>query len=285
MIEFIGDEDPWVATTAGERLLFMLLRHHREYDFLVKTLTGAQLRLGGRFADMSNFFVGSSVLHLMQRMVKLAKDVVGERDERLDQVHLLRSRLCDVLITPLEFGGHFGDLVQEILVSAEQSTKDIKPGLRDRLAKHGRPDCYSCGREFGVTAEGDDEPLVRTADHVWPRSLGGDTSVENLLLACHACNNAKEHIAAWQMAWLQPAVFTESDGGTGLRGLRRENKMALHMRAAMAYAHQNGSTLRDAYLAIGPRVDPVRLDDDQGFDFFNLRVHDEVRTNVIWTPA
>ncbi|HVJ01855.1 MAG TPA: HNH endonuclease, partial [Sphingomonas sp.] len=118
----------------------------------------------------------------------------------------------------------------------------------------------------------EEEPLARTADHVWPRALGGDTSVENLLSACHKCNNAKEHLAAWQMAWLQPAVFSDSDGGNGLKGLRRENRIALHMRAAMAYAHQNGSTLRDAYLTIGPRIEPIRLDDGQSFDFFNLRV-------------
>ncbi|WP_022685446.1 HNH endonuclease [Sphingomonas phyllosphaerae] len=285
MIEFIGPKDAWVESTSGERLLFMLLRHHREYAFLVKTLSGSGLRLGGRFSDMSNFFVGASVLHLMQRMVKLAKDVIAEQDGRLDQVRVLRARMFDVLITPLEYGGDMGALVQEVLASAEQSTKELKPGLRDRVAKHGPPDCYSCGRTFGVTPPGETDPLARTADHVWPRALGGDSRFDNLLPACKDCNNAKEHIAAWQMAWLQPAVFTESHGNGGLKGLRRENRMALHMRAAMAYANQNGSTLRDAYLAIGPRIDPARLDDDQGYDFFNLRVHDEARTNVFWTPA
>lgn len=285
MIEFIGPSAPWVEATSGERLLFMLLRDHQEYAFLVKTLTGSGLRLGGRFVDMSNFFVGASVLHLMQRMVKLAKDVIAAEDERLVQVRVLRARMCDVLITPLEYGGDMGALVQEVLTSAEHSAKDLKAGLRDRVSKHGPAECYSCGRTFGVTPPGETEPLARTADHVWPRALGGDTRFENLLPACLKCNNAKEHLAAWQMAWLQPAVFTDSDGNTGLKGLRRENRMALHMRAAMTYANQNGSTLRDAYLAIGPRIDPIRLDDDQGYDFFNLRVHDEARTNVVWTPA
>ena len=48
----------------------------------------------------------------------------------------------------------------------------------------------------------------------------------------------------------------------------------------MTYAHKNGSTLRDALLAIGPREPPVRIDPDQGYDFFNLRVHDDIRTSV-----
>jgi len=285
MIEFVGSEDPWVEATSGERLLFLLLRNHREYAFLAKALTSTGLRLGGRFADMSNFFIGTSVLHLMQRMVKLAKNVIVQEEERPDQVRALRARMCDVLITPLEYGGDMGDLVQEVLTSAENSAKDLKAGLRDRVAKHGLSECYSCGRTFGVTYAEDPEPLARTADHVWPRALGGDTTFENLLPACKKCNNAKEHIAAWQMAWLQPAVFTESDGNSGLTGLRRENRIALHMRAAMTYASQNGSSLRDAYLALGPRIDPIRLDDGQGYDFFNLRVHDEARTNVIWTPS
>lgn len=285
MMEWVGNRDPWIAVTSGERLLFLLLRHHREYGLLVKTLSDTRLRLGGRFTDLTNFLVGSSILHLMQRMVKLAKDVMSEQDERLDQVRVLRLRLSDILLTPLEYGDDFGDLVQETLTSAEQSTREPKRGLRDRLAKHGQGDCYSCGRAFGVTPAGGDEPLARTTDHVWPRALGGDTALENLLSACHDCNNAKEHLAAWQMAWLQPAVFTDHDGARGLKGLRRENRMALHMRAAMAYAGQNGSTLKEAYLAIGPRIDPIRIDDGQGYDFFNLRVHDEARTNVIWTPA
>ncbi|MFZ2998549.1 MULTISPECIES: hypothetical protein [unclassified Sphingobium] len=52
----------------------------------------------------------------------------------------------------------------------------------------------------------------------------------------------------------------------------------------MSYAQVNGSSLKDALLAIGPREAPVRIDADQGYDFFNLRVHDVDRTSVNWTP-
>jgi 5-methylcytosine-specific restriction endonuclease McrA len=34
-------------------------------------------------------------------------------------------------------------------------------------------------------------PDLATLDHVIPRSRGGRTVAENLVLACHACNNAR----------------------------------------------------------------------------------------------
>jgi hypothetical protein len=147
--------------------------------------------------------------------------------------------------------------------------------------------CYSCGRLFGSIFLDAPAPdgLQATADHIWPRALGGDTIESNLLPACPSCNSFKGHIAAWQMAWIQPVVFADVDEVNGLKSLQVDVKMALHIRAAMAYAQRNGSSLKDALLAIGPRESPVRIDVDQGYDFFNLRVHDAVRTSVNWTPS
>jgi 5-methylcytosine-specific restriction endonuclease McrA len=199
----------------------------------------------------------------------------------------LRQRACDVIqLTPIEYNGNYGALIEEILNSAEQMPKQPSPGLKRLAIKNGPKACYSCGRLFNTPYEDAPLPdgLKATADHIWPKALGGDTIEENLLPACGSCNSAKGHIAAWQMAWIQPVVFADVDEVSGLKTLQREVKMALHVRAAMSYAQQNKTTLRYAFLAIGPRESPSRIDSDQGYDFFNLRVHDNIRTGVNWTP-
>ncbi|MEQ1899552.1 MAG: HNH endonuclease signature motif containing protein [Devosia sp.] len=285
MIELLGDSDPWVATTSGERLLFLLLESHQEWRVLARSLKDAELRLGRRYDGLSSFFVGASVLHLQQRLLRLALDVRDQVSDRWQQAIELRARACDVIqLTPLDYSGNYSELMEEVLTSAEQMPKEPSVALRRLVIQSGPKSCYSCGRLFGAIYEDAPDGLQATADHIWPRALGGDTVEENLLPACPSCNSAKGHIAAWQMAWIQPVVFANVDEANGLKSLQREVKMALHVRAAMAYAQQNGSTLRSALLAIGPRELPVRIDPDQGYDFFNLRVHDDIRTGVNWTP-
>jgi hypothetical protein len=288
MLTLVAGDDPWPATSAGERLLFLIIRHHREWHVLARLLSGENLRLGRRYRDFASFFIGASVLHLQQRLVQLAHDVRDQvPSNRDDQVRELRARMCDVLqVTPIEYATNFFELVHETLTSAEQMGREPSEALKKKVVKDGPPYCYSCGRMFyAVYADAPDTPgLEPTADHLWPRALGGDTVEGNLLPACKACNSKKGHLATWHMAWLQPVVFADCNAQGGLEAVAVEVKMALHMRAAMDYARHAGSTLREAYLAIGPREPLVRIDSGQGYDFFNLRVHDDVRTGVTWAP-
>ncbi|MEW9525964.1 HNH endonuclease [Agrobacterium radiobacter] len=289
MIEFIDDAEPWRPTTSGERLLFLLLANHKEARFLSESLAGSDLRFARRYNDWSNFLVGASLLHLQQRLIKLGNDVREKSpSDRMDQLKELRARICDIVqLTPIEYEGDFGELIQEVLVSAEQMHKEPPQNLK-RSVLRSSPTCYSCGRNFGSVYENDEdakEGLRATADHVWPRALGGDSTEDNLLPACTSCNSTKGHLATWHMAWLQPIVFSDVDGEHAPPPVPREVQMALHMRAATSYARANGTTLRDAFLAIGPRDRPEKIDSEQGYDFFNMRVHNETRTMVKWIPG
>ncbi|WP_107676153.1 HNH endonuclease [Agrobacterium sp. LAD9] len=288
MIEFIDDPEPWHPTTSGERLLFLLLANHKEARYLAGALFETGLRFGRRYGDWSNFLVGASLLHLQQRLIRLADDVrYVFPTNRDDQLRELRARTCDVIqLTPIEYSANFGDLIEEILVSAEQMHRVPGPGLRKLVFRAGPHHCYSCGRLFGAVFEDAPDGLQATADHVWPRALGGDSNESNLLPACEQCNSAKSDLATWHTAWIQPVVFSDADDQDDLPPpVPRKVQMALHMRAAMAYARANGTTLRDAFLTIGPRDRPAKIDQDQGYDFFNMRVHDEGRTMVKWIPG
>ena len=295
MIDLMVQPKFWIPQTSGERLLLLLVRNSVELRVLAETLNGlgpeaehSALRLGRRFGDLSSFFVGASVLHLLQRMIRLAQDAREEHPfDRYEALNLTGKRIRDVLhFTPVNYREDFGDLVEEVLTSAEQLAKEPSKALKRQIVRTGPAHCYSCGRVFGTIHKDAPAPdgLKATADHVWPVALGGDSIEANLLPACAACNSRKGNLAAWQMAWLQPVVFSHADHETALPALPVQIKMALHMRAAMNYATENGASLRDAFLTIGPRDAPIRIDQDQGYDFFNMRVHDELRTNVVWRP-
>lgn len=287
MIEFLTGKDPWIATTSGERILFALLRHHSDWQALAGALKAANVQMARRFDSLANFFVGASVLHLQQRLIRHAQDVREQYPfDRTQQVAELQIRAEDVVgLSPASYGGDFSALIDEVLTSAEQLNAKLTSGLKNVVRRAGSNHCHSCGLEFGIIPPGGNEILVASADHIWPRALGGDTCVDNLIPTCSICNSKKGHIAAWQMAWIQPIVFSDADETNSLKTFGRDLQIALHIRAAMAYAQANGTTLKDAFLMIGPREKPARIDPDQGYDFFNLRVHDPVRTNVDWIPT
>lgn len=275
MLRLIGNAAPWRPVTAGERLLFLLLSRQQEWGILRDRLEEApRLELCNRFTNFSEFFVGSLALNVHQRLVRLARHVRDLEENRDVQARRIRERMVqDLGVMPLSFTGDLGELADTALTCAEVAERDqISGALQGEVVRQAPAYCYSCGLAF----EGDRH---LTCDHLWPASLGGDTIAANLLPACQFCNQAKHHSAVWQMSWLQPAVYAPA-----FDLIPREVKMGLHLRAAMQYAAENGATLKDAFLAIGPREDPAQIDPGDGFDFFNMRVHDEERTSVRWLP-
>lgn len=51
--------------------------------------------------------------------------------------------------------------------------------IRERVLTRDMHTCYYCGQE------------ANTVDHVIPRRLGGDDSLDNLVAACKRCNYSK----------------------------------------------------------------------------------------------
>jgi len=52
---------------------------------------------------------------------------------------------------------------------------------KKNVIKRDNHQCQYCGKRTGMM----------TADHIMPKALGGDESWENLVCACHECNNRK----------------------------------------------------------------------------------------------
>lgn len=77
----------------------------------------------------------------------------------------------------------------------------------ERIAAKSKGCCWYCGK--GLTKG------TATYDHVVPRSLGGLTTVENLVLACSPCNQAK---AALTLEEYRSKVGARRFYGEGERG-------------------------------------------------------------------
>ena len=61
----------------------------------------------------------------------------------------------------------------------------IPPALRIKIAESGQHRCGYCLTQVAVTG------MAMEIDHLLPVAAGGDSTVENLWLACPRCNRAK----------------------------------------------------------------------------------------------
>jgi hypothetical protein len=291
----------WAPSTAGERLAHFLAGN-------VESVSGLELRQGRQISSVprgrafGEFLEGCVVLHLFGRLIQVAKHL---RMSHLDSPEKATARLEAFAIEILGISRgsclNFDSLALLALEAAESSSKaSATPnrGIKRAVLEKCRSVffCYSCGTQLNPTAKEFLEDPTRsesrvrndeylTYDHLWPHSLGGDSIETNILPACHFCNNAKQHIASWELALIQSVLPKVEFGSTELDGdyITREIKLALHMRAALSYARTNGTSLKDAYIAIGPRSKTILiLDPEDTPDFFNLCSHDLSRTGLIW---
>lgn len=77
------------------------------------------------------------------------------------------------------------------------------PGKRKKL-----PDsetCYWCHMRFDQV--GIQEVVVKTIDHIIPRSQGGLDTAENLVWACDVCNQSRNKYDQRNKDWLQSRSF------------------------------------------------------------------------------
>ena len=172
MIDLLTDNDPWIATTSGERLLFLLLRHHSDWRALSVALKAANVQLARRYDGLASFFVGASVLHLQQRLIRHGQDIRELHPfDHSQQVTEMTARMQHVIgLGPASYSGDYSALADEVLTSAEQLDKPMGSGLKKTIKRAGPNHCHSCGLEAGIVPENGTQVLIATADHVWPRA-------------------------------------------------------------------------------------------------------------------
>lgn len=132
--------------------------------------------------------------------------------------------------------------------------------------------CYMCGASLDF--DQNHPVLGYTLEHIWPRSYGGDSIEENFLPACQSCNSKKKsNFATWTMPAIQSLLYGISPEEQRLEEIHGSFKFSMHYRAAQDLAIQERSTLKNAFLKIGPWTSARLIDPDDVTDFFNLENH------------
>lgn len=77
--------------------------------------------------------------------------------------------------------------------------------------------CYYCQYEFGIYSELRELNLIRTKDHIIPKSKGGNNSELNIIIACSQCNTLKGTRLPTEFAkfLLKRINIIVKEGGTG----------------------------------------------------------------------
>lgn len=134
----------------------------------------------------------------------------------------------------------------------------------------GQVRCYCCGDTLWSPAF--ETPLRDVAlDHVWPRTMGGVSTADNLLPICEPCNGAKEDRASWGVYGV---VYDHAQFERGSLDDERLLGLALHRRVAGTLATKEHLTLKEAFMKLGPRTDVELIDDAADRHIFNFRAHD-----------
>jgi hypothetical protein len=179
------------------------------------------------------------------------RDTIGIPSARIDELYRASVRAVQASLSPIP-----GSVAKHMKAWAI---------LRHRS-------CYMCGTSLDF--ETPDKINSYTCEHIWPRNYGGDSIEDNFLPACQSCNSKKKRDFA---TWVMPAVQTLLHGfkpdSQRLAEIDGTYKFSLHYRAAQSLAIRKRSSMKQAFLEIGPWTDARVLDVDDVADFFNLENH------------
>lgn len=281
--------DPFIQikpSTAGERLF------QRLGALGLKDLTPNRLgqqrfvRLTGRGAPFGTYLEGSMIAFAFKRVMKASHGIF--RDKSQDRADGNR-RLTAVLRDWFDWldKEDLGVLVRDALRAEDASEMPIPKGLETEIWRSRRVHtCCFCGDQLMTDAHGvvkDPKGRKATLEHVWPASLGGDSIVDNLVPACHGCNQHKGDLFTWEQGsihdFIYPIDFHLSDF---LPRLPVTQRILLQRRAVTTLAQRERMTLKDALLRVGPYGEMSAVDGSDTWDLFNTQNHVESLGELLW---
>jgi hypothetical protein len=207
-------------------------------------------------ADYSNFLRGLVAVHITKLFVLKAKHQVKiSENEAADFSSIstfIRSNYLSGISTE-----EADRLARASLLAAQFSDKDIPNGLKRRL-KNSPALCYLCARDLKPDAPEDDQHFF-TLEHVWPRSVGGESVEENLLPACTHCQKAKGDTFSWEGFSVQNFAMSPEPSSDAITSIPREVKIARHYLEALQRSDSEKCSLKEAFISIGTYAKPVRF--------------------------
>lgn len=230
------------------------------------------LQIGGRLDDFYEYYVGVFAANILRRCIKKAERVVQEIDnESLHQKAMVRYFQESLEIPKNSNSGNLDRLAALVLDAELKSRKDISPSTRKIVTPKFQCECYVCGRYISVNHTNIN--LRLELEHIWPQCYGGDSIPENLIPACHECNNEKSHLLLWQNFHLHSFTLKPNPSPDELTSIQRKEKIAKHRRNYFEIACAKKISLKDAASELGT-IDTrnmMPMDKDDAIDFFNFK--------------
>jgi hypothetical protein len=144
--------------------------------------------------DLEGYLLRSTVLMIMRRLIWNASWYLKRYSgEKLSIIEIFER---DYLL------GHFGfnrrerrELSKLVFDAFDASNADVSGRLKQKLIQNAKVKNFQC-RLCGdvIDYSGDVEHLSPSLDHIWPRSLGGESEEWNLQITHKECNNRRNNL-------------------------------------------------------------------------------------------
>lgn len=264
-----------MAATDGERLCNFI--NHRLLASAPWASLASALGSTGRPSELVDFYRQITAVGLTGRLVAAGKSLqktVPLYDPAFKREFYLLLR--DYVGIPNRLQDEAYRFAFKAVQAALESVKGSTLNQIYNFAIRKHPNCYMCGAPLDFTNHANH--AFYTCEHIWPQAYGGNSIVENLLPACHSCNNQKkQHFATWAMPAIQSLVLGLSPAGDRLQEIDGSFKFAIHYRTAQNFAISRRITLKEAFLRLGPWQEVRVRDENDIVDVFNLENHDQER--------
>lgn len=272
--------------TDGERLCSFIKRELSPPD--IWSSVASRLTALGRGHQLANLFEEIAAVQLTGRLViggKSIADQIGGRESlgEIEYCQLLRDFVRETTEIGAKVWKDVGKrllnrCVEGVRACYENVTKPLDQQVRQQAGR--KPRCFLCGEELIIARNeqiaalsDENQKRVYEVEHVWPRSYGGNSILENLLPACHECNNRKGNYASWGMVDVQALILEPNPPPEQLQRISGQRRFALLSRSALELADQENLTLKEAFRQLGSGIAPYVIRSSDATDFFNVASH------------
>jgi len=261
--------------TSGERLFSTvrdeILPARAQFGTGWRSLRDTIDNIGGG-PGLHDYLGGAAAVIALRRMVHFWRHEI----ETTMPAENARVRLAARILTENIFPGLDTQLAskaaRQLIDAVANSNRDVSKATRRRvLSALPGLRCYICNRTLSKTAEQKD-PSFLTLEHLWPRSLGGESVEENLLPACVRCQNKKADSVSWEWINVHNWVLPPSPSEDALNSIPRSVRIARHHQLIFELSRSERCSLKESALRVGPFEQLSHAGGTLPVTFFDLRL-------------
>lgn len=250
----------WKPVTDGE-VVFLRLYEVLSHPLSLQTSIGLEHLVS---ASLFQEYVRlAASLEITYRTMRAASAWYAA-DQSLGTRTIARQLRVDLALPPdLYQDGGFLEAVRGAARVAHHA-RAVSKGLGKDLYEKDGMRCYICGIEMQSTTPNAHD--YRSADHLWPLSLGGATELVNLMPACRRCNSDRGHMVTWGVA----AIGTYQRA-TDAEPFSKNWRYSWAASALMAAARRQGrrlQTLKSAAKEAEPLMSGAPAAKDEWYAYF-----------------